>query len=82
MPTGTKVWRFAYRFNCTQKDIALGKYPAVGLADARKKRDEAKTLLASGIDPGQKRKLDKITKAISDAATFDAAAEEYRERCT
>ena len=77
MPTGTKVWRFAYRFNCTQKDIALGKYPAVGLADARKKRDEAKTLLASGIDPGQKRKLDKITKAISDAATFDAVAEEY-----
>lgn len=80
LPSGTKVWRFAYRFNGTQKDIALGKYPTVGLADARKKRDEAKALLALGIDPSQQRKLDKITKAISDAATFDAVAEEYLDK--
>lgn len=77
LPSGTKVWRFAYRFNGAQKDIALGKYPAVSLADARKMRDEAKGLLASGIDPGQQRKLDKITRAISDAATFNSVAEEY-----
>lgn len=80
LPSGTKVWRFAYRINGTQKDIALGKYPTVGLADARKKRDDAKTLLALGIDPGQQRKLDKITKAISDATTFNAVAEEYLEK--
>lgn len=58
LPSASKVWRFAYRFNGLQKDIALGKYPAVGLAEARKKRDEAKALLASGIDPSQQRKLD------------------------
>jgi integrase len=77
LPSGSKVWRFAYRFYGLQKDIALGKYPAVGLAEARKKRDEAKALLASGIDPSQQRKLDKIAKALSDAATFDSVAEEY-----
>ncbi|MGL5448057.1 MAG: tyrosine-type recombinase/integrase [Rhabdaerophilum sp.] len=76
-PSGTKSWRFAYRFNGTQKDIVLGQYPVVGLADARKRRDEAKALLATGIDPGQQRKLNKITKAIADAATFEAVAEEY-----
>jgi len=78
VPTGSKLWHLAYRDSQgKQKKLAFGAYPTVGLADARKKRDEAKALLALGIDPGQQRKLDKITKAISDAATFDAVAEEY-----
>lgn len=77
-PAGSKLWHLAYRDSQgKQKKLALGKYPAVSLADARRKRDEAKTLLAAGIDPGQQRKLDKITKALSDAATFDTVAEEY-----
>jgi Arm DNA-binding domain len=78
MPIGSKLWHLAYRDSQgKQKKLAFGAYPTVGLADARKKRDEAKALLALGIDPSQQRKLDKITKAISDAATFDAVAEEY-----
>ena len=78
MPIGSKLWHLAYRdLQGKQKKLAFGAYPTVGLADARKKRDEAKALLALGIDPGQQRKLEKITKAISDAATFDAVAEEY-----
>jgi integrase len=80
-PTGSKLWHLAYRDSQgKQKKLAFGAYPTVGLADARKKRDEAKALLASGIDPGQQRKLNKITKAISDAATFNAVAEEYLEK--
>lgn len=77
MPVGSKLWRYAYRYNGEQKTLALGAYPEITLAEARKKRDEARALLVSGIDPGQQRKLDKITKAISDAATFGAVAEEY-----
>jgi integrase len=81
MPIGSKLWHLAYRDSQgKQKKLAFGAYPTVGLADARKKRDEAKALLALGIDPSQQRKLDKITKAISDAATFDAVAEEYLEK--
>ena len=77
---GTKTWRFAYRFHCKQKDVVLGQYPEVGLAEARKKRGEAKTQLAKGIDPGQQKKIDKLTKAIANATTFRAVAEEYLER--
>lgn len=77
LPGGTKTWRFAYRFNGNQKDVVLGQYPIVGLADARKKRDEAKTLLANGIDPGQQKKLDKIAKVLTEATTFESVAEEY-----
>lgn len=79
-PNGSKLWRMAYRFAGKQKTLAFGTYPEVGLADARKKRDEAKALLASGIDPGQQKRLDKLTKAISTATTFRAVAEEYLDK--
>ena len=45
--------RLAYRFDGKQKTLALGVYPIVSLADARRKRDDAKKLLVSGIDPSQ-----------------------------
>lgn len=77
LPGGAKTWRYAYRFNGKQKDVVLGQYPAVSLSEARERRNEAKRLLANGIDPGQQKKLDKIAKALSDAATFEAVAEEY-----
>ncbi len=77
---GTKTWRFAYRFHGKQKDVVLGQYPAVGLSEARKRRNDAKTQLANGNDPGQQKKIDKLTKAIANATTFKAVAEEYLER--
>lgn len=79
-PNGSKLWRMAFRFNGAQKTLAFGAYPALGLADARKKRDEAKALLASGIDPSQQKRLDKLSKAISDATTFKAVAEDYLDK--
>ena len=83
MPTGSKLWHLAYRDSQgKQKKLAFGAYPAVSLADARRKRDEAKVLLASGVDPGQQKKLDKITKALSDSTTFDSVAEQYLAKKT
>lgn len=76
-PTGSKLWRYSYRFNGVQKTLALGQYPDVGIADARRKHEAARAQLVSGIDPSQQKRLDKLTKAISDATTFRAVAEEY-----
>lgn len=82
-PKGSKLWHLAYRDTLgKQKKLAFGPYPAVTLAEARRKRDEAKVLLASGIDPGQQRKLDKIARALSDATTFDSVAEQYLAKKT
>ena len=44
-PNGSKLWRLAYRFLGKQKALALGSYPRVTLAEARRKRDDAKRLL-------------------------------------
>ena len=57
-PTGSKLWRLAYRFAGKQKTLALGAYPAVSLEEARRHRDNAKKLLARAIDPSVQRKAD------------------------
>ena len=72
-PTGGKLWRLAYRFAGKQKTLALGVYPAISLEEARRRRDEAKKLLARSIDPSVQRKADK--QAGKDNS-FRAVAEE------
>lgn len=54
-PKGSKYWQMAYRFEGKQKLFSIGVYPAVSLSDARQRRDEAKRLLAQGIDPNAKK---------------------------
>ena len=75
-----KLWRLAYRFDGKQKLLALGTYPAVSLADVRTKRDEAKRLLAAGIDPSVQRKSDRRTAKLSRQNTFAAIADELMEK--
>ncbi len=74
-PTGGKLWRFKYRRPDTRKEnlLSLGTYPDVSLKRAREKRDEARKLLADGIDPGAKRKAE----AAAGAETFEAVAREW-----
>lgn len=72
-----KYWRMAYRFGGKQKTLALGVYPAVTLAQARKRRDEAKAQLAEGLDPGIVKHAAKIARAEAGEHTFEAVAREY-----
>ncbi|MDE9702785.1 tyrosine-type recombinase/integrase [Citrobacter portucalensis] len=74
-PNGSKYWRLQYRFGGKQKMLALGVYPEITLADARARRDEARKLLANGVDPGDKKKNDKIE--LEEARTFEQLAVEW-----
>ncbi|EJB8473034.1 tyrosine-type recombinase/integrase [Enterobacter kobei] len=74
-PNGSKYWRLQYRFGGKQKMLALGVYPDVSLADARGRRDEARKLLANSIDPGDKKKNDKVEQ--EEARTFEQLAIEW-----
>lgn len=78
--TGSKLWRFSYRFDGKQKLLALGQYPTTGLADARITRDQAKKLLAEGIDPSVDRKEERRNARIARANTFEAVAKELMEK--
>ena len=75
-PSGSKLWRLAYRFGRKQKTLALGAYPIVTLAEARSGRNAARELHAKGIDPAVKRKLDKQSAAI----TFRVVGEELLDK--
>ena len=76
-PSGSKLWRFRYRFGGKQLMLSFGAFPEVSLVKARAKRDDARTLIADGKDPSQQKKLDKIVAATAANNTFGAIAEEH-----
>ncbi|MGF6446858.1 hypothetical protein QF001_002276 [Paraburkholderia youngii] len=55
--SGAKYWRMNYRFAGKDKTLALGVYPDVSLAAARKNRDEVRARLAAGMDPTAVKRL-------------------------
>ncbi len=61
-PNGAKLWRFDYRFTHKRKTLALGMFPTVPLIDAREKRDDARRMIAGGVDPAEHRKAGKTTQ--------------------
>lgn len=77
LPSGQRYWRMNYRHLGKYKTLAFGVWPDVELADARAKRDEARRILARGIDPSDQIKLDKIAASVAAANTFEAVAEEW-----
>ncbi|MBN3064383.1 integrase arm-type DNA-binding domain-containing protein [Pectobacterium aquaticum] len=67
---GSKYWRLRYRSDGKEKTLALGVYPEVSLSEARQKRDEARKLIAAGVDPNEHKKAVK-TQQQDDAQTFE-----------
>ncbi len=76
-PAGGKLWRLKYRFGGKEKLLSIGPYPAVALAEARKARDDAKSLLREGKDPAVTKKLKKLSTLQQSADTFEAIANEW-----
>lgn len=66
-----------YRVDGKEKLLALGAYPDVPLKLAREHRDEARRLLADGIDPGEHRKAHKSARADAVANSFETVAREW-----
>ena len=72
-PNGSKWWRFKYRFNGKEKGVSFGVYPDVPLKRARILRDEARRLVASGVDPSVERRATKTARVH----TFESIAREW-----
>lgn len=76
-PDGSRYWRLAYRHLGKQKTLALGVYPAVSLADARKAREAAKQQLAQGEDPADAKRTQKREAVENAERTFEHVAREW-----
>ena len=76
-PSGSKLWRMAYRFEGKSRLLSFGAYPAVSLKDARERRDEARRLLAKGIDPSAYKRQQQEARRIAERDSFQNIAREW-----
>lgn len=76
-PSGGKLWRLKYRIAGTEKKLALGTYPDTSLSKARALRDQARELIAAGIDPGIEKQRAKQRAKANAGNTFDLIAREF-----
>ena len=81
-PTGGRLWRLKYRVEGREKTLALGKYPDVGLKEARARRDEARRLKAAGVDPGAARKAEKKSAAAATDGACEKVAREWHSKAS
>ncbi|MFG6375859.1 MAG: integrase arm-type DNA-binding domain-containing protein [Desulfovibrio sp.] len=74
---GSKLWRMAYRYGGKSKLLSFGDYPTISLKNARAKREEARGLLAKGIDPSEQKKNAKEARIIAERDSFENIAMEW-----
>jgi integrase len=81
-PSGGKLWRLKFYFHGRDYKLSLGQYPEVSLKEARRRCDEARTLVAEGIDPRAHKKSSEEAAKLRAATTFNLVAEEYLEKAS
>ena len=79
-PNGSKLWRLRYLYLGKERTLSIGAFPAVGLADAREQREQAKKQIAAGKDPSVQKRLNRIAAEAASRNTFALVAAEYLER--
>ena len=79
LTSGAMVWRYKYYFNRRREKLTIGKYPAIGLADARKQRDAAAATLAAGKSPAKAKQARKLAQQVeaARARSFEELAERW-----
>lgn len=77
--SGSKLWRWKYRYNGKEKRLAIGIYPKVSLLEACKARERGKELLAAGSDPVQAKRDAKLASRVALSNTFEAVGRAWHE---
>lgn len=79
-PAGGKHWKLKYRRDDGKEGLlSFGAYPDVSLEQARKKRDEARTQKAAGLDPAEVKRREKLERSDRVKNTFETVALEWLE---
>ena len=76
-PNGGRYWRLKYRFLGKEKRLAFGVYPEVGLQEARKKREDARSKLAAGQDPAVQKRIAKAVSQLDQQYLFESVAKQW-----
>lgn len=65
-PSGSKLWRYKFRYDGKERVLCIGPYPAITAAVARQKKREAQHLLDGAIDPAAVKKRNKAACSATD----------------
>jgi len=76
-PAGGKLWRMKYYFDRSEKLLSLGPYPALSIAEARKRLTEAREQIANGIDPGVHKKAVRAAERAINENSYEVIAREW-----
>lgn len=79
-PSGGRLWRLKYRIDGREKKLGIGTYPEVSLSEARRRRDEARELIAAGKDPSREKQRDRLRAKELVGDTFSLIATEYCDK--
>ena len=81
-PGGMKTWRYQYRFGGVRNEVTIGKYPEIGVADARDRHFECRSMLERGIDPAEarRRELEERRKRTLDSKRAGDDFEAFSKR--
>ncbi len=80
MPSGSKLWRYAYRFHGKQSRISLGAWPEVSLQEAREKHRVAHKLVNDGVNPSQARKTQQNQAQQAQSNSLKSIASEWMSK--
>ncbi|MGO4522987.1 tyrosine-type recombinase/integrase [Dyella sp. 2RAF44] len=76
-PKGAKLWRYKYRLDGRENIFSVGKYPATGILEARRKHAEAKERVMRGEHPLAMLRAEAAARELAEAMTFRVIAEEW-----
>jgi hypothetical protein len=77
--SGSKLWRVQYRFDGNKRQVSIGKYPVISLAEARDRALEVQKLVLDGIDPVKQKLQKKLDRQLSNENNFESIAREWHE---
>lgn len=79
-PNGGKYWRLDYAFDGKRKTLAIGTYPTISLVEARQAAEDARRMMAAGVDPTAAKQQAKAERAAAIANTFQAVASRWHDK--
>ncbi len=79
-PSGGRLWRLKFRVLGIEKKLAIGRYPAVSLGEARKARDVAREVVGMGGDPAAAKRRQRVAAKVAAGITFGDVAREYVDK--
>ncbi len=78
-PSGGKLWNFKYRISGKEKKLSFGPYPEISLTAARGKRNDARALVANGVDPSEIKKAQQLADTL-ETHTFEVITREWHSK--